>query len=106
MTDLGLWLSGVSFVLALAGFAIAVAEHRRAERAETALAASQEKLWASILRSDELSGQQAKLVADLAQQDVTLERMIRAVAAASTPIALPSDSKKVFISVPGPGTLQ
>lgn len=81
-----------------------VAEHRRAERVEKALLASQTALRDAFL---ECSGDLVKLAkqgATLAEQDVRLEAAIRAVAALSTPPAVPAG--QVHIVVPGPRTLQ
>ena len=49
MTELGLWLSGISFMVAVLASVIAVAEHRRAVRAEDALQAHCRKHGEAII---------------------------------------------------------
>lgn len=70
----------ISLALALLGLVIAVAEYRRAERAETALRAGQQALW------DEIVG--------LRKADIDLTRMLlenaRAVRDVTAQIAPPS----------------
>lgn len=105
-------LAGMAFVLACLALLLAIAEHRRADRAETALLMSIESgksqhsaLLASVA---DIAGIQARAVASLetvTNRLVEQERMIRAVAAASVPPVYPASSK-VQIVVPGPGTMR
>lgn len=92
MMALDTFLAGMSFVIAIAACLFANKEQHRAQIAERALNAA-------------LVDQDALLM-KLANADVELEAMIRAVAAASVPPVLPRHSSQVYISVPGPRTLQ
>lgn len=92
MVILCAFLSGMSFVIAVAACVAVRQEQARARSCEQALSGAM--------------AEQAALIVKLASSDGDLERMIRAVAAASTPPVLPVDQKQVFISVPGPRTRQ
>lgn len=105
MTILAVYLAGMSLVIALLALMIAVAEHRRALRIETAFEQVQRRQGEDILKLFSDGATQAKLTAQLAEQDLELQRLISAVAAASAPPSFPSTGK-VYISVPGPGTQQ
>jgi len=101
---MSLFLAGMSFVIALLALIIAVAEHQRAQRAEEKIARAF-NAWSDDVTKLALQGaEQAELIAKLASADITLDQMIRAVAAASTPPATPVG--QVHIVVPGPRTLQ
>lgn len=104
MTAIAVFLAGMSFVLAVIACAIAIAEHRRAEQCEATLAKAVNDCYADVTRLATQGATQAALIEKLAAADVTLDRMIRAVAAASTPPAIPVG--EVQIVVPGPRTMQ
>lgn len=80
----------MSFIIAVAACFAVHQERARAQSCERALHAAM--------------AEQAELIAKLALENVDLERMIRAVAAASLPPAIPVG--QVHIVVPGPRTLQ
>lgn len=84
------FLAGMSFMIAVAACIAARQERERAQSCERAL--------------NEAMTEHVRLIATVAQNAVTLEEMIRAVAAASVPTYPPSD--KVYIVVPGPRTRQ
>lgn len=104
VTDLALWLSGLSFAIAVLAAVIAIAEHYRAERAEAALCLKQSD---TINVVSGVAGNVTRVIAALDQAATRInqqEAMIRAVAAASTPPAIPVG--QVHIVVPGPRTAQ
>lgn len=89
---LAVFLAGMSFVIAVSACVQAADERRRATDVEEGLR--------------RIITEQAGLISQLAGNHVELEKMIRAVAAASVPPTFPNDQSKVFISVPGPRTRQ
>lgn len=92
MIILAAFLAGMAFVIAVAA---CVGLHQERERARSC-----ERSLHDVLE------EQAKILVQLAQQDLTLREEIRAVAAAAVPPTFPADQSKVFISVPGPRTAQ
>lgn len=92
MIILATFLAGMSFLIAVAACHAIVRERTKREQMEKAFTA--------------ICDEQAKLLLNLSVSDSELEKMIRAVAAASVPPTFPSDQSKVFISVPGPRTAQ
>ena len=90
MTIIVTFLAGVSFAIALAACLAVKQEQERARSCERALSSAM--------------SEQAELVRIMAGKDYELEQLIRAVAAASVPPAIPVG--QVHIVVPGPRTLQ
>lgn len=84
------FLSGISFVIACAA---CLAAHREQERAQSA----ERALHANLT-------EQCDVMMKLAKQDLELEALMRSLAAASFPPAVPVG--QVQIVVPGPRTLQ
>lgn len=101
---LAVYLAGLSFAIAVLALVIAVAEHRRAVRLEGEIAKGLTDCYNDVVKLSRQGADQAGLIEKLASADVELDRMIRAVAAASTPPAIPVG--QVHIVVPGPRTAQ
>src|SRR5687767_14088703 len=80
------FLAGISFVIAVAA---CVAAHRASQRAADC---------------ERALGEQAELITKLAQGDIELDAMIRAVASASVPPTITVDQPRVLW--PGPRTSQ
>lgn len=90
MVILATFLAGMAFAIAVAACLAVKQEQERARSCERALSSAM--------------SEQAELVRLLAGKNYDLEQMIRAVAAASVPPAIPVG--QVHIVVPGPRTLQ
>lgn len=99
------YLAGLSFVIAVVALGIAVAEHYRADRAEQVLLDVQATLGAAIRAQGEDLTRLARQGVALAEQDVRLNRLIQAVAAASVPPAIPCRSSAHRCPRPEDGTM-
>lgn len=92
MIALAAFLAGMSFVIAIAACIALRQEKERAQSCERALSSA--------------LTEQSEILLKVAKDNLELDAMIRAVAAASVAPTFPSDQSKVFISVPGPRTPQ
>lgn len=102
--DLSIYLAGFSFAIAMLAVVIAIMEHYRAERVEQGLLRAERLHAEALLQHGEDLTKLARQGVALAEQDVRLNSLIQAVAAASAPPSVPVG--KAYIVVPGPGTQQ